>query len=108
FMFLGGTNFVLSYFGFTFKFKKIFKNEEFRVYALLVIGFTLITTLVIIFQADPSYDSIDHPMIWGPTESAFRHAFLSVVSVITTTGFVSADYTAWTPFITFLFLGIMF
>ena len=107
FMFLGGTNFILSYYGFKFKFKKIFKNEEFRVYSFLVIGFIAITTLVIFFKADPSYDSISHPMVWGAFESSFRHAALQVVSVITTTGFVSADFSMWTPFLTILFLGIM-
>ena len=36
FMFLAGTNFVLSYFGFKFNFTKIFKDEEF-VYSLFII-----------------------------------------------------------------------
>src|SRR5690606_21461828 len=31
---------------------------------------------------------------YGPTD-ALRHAALSVVSILTTTGFASADYTAW-------------
>ncbi len=107
FMFLGGTNFVLSYYAFKGKFKSVWKNEEFRAYALLVVGLVLITTLVIYFKADPSQDGIAHPMVWGPFESSFRHAALQVVSVLTTTGFVSADFSMWTPFLTLLFLGIM-
>ncbi len=31
-----------------------------------------------------------------------------VLAVITTTGFVSADYTLWTPFLTVFFFGMMF
>lgn len=103
FMFLGGTNFVLSYFGLHLKFRKIFKDQEFKLYGALILLFTAIATLVVYFQADPSLDSIQHPMVWGPFESAFRHAVFQVVSVITTTGFVTADFTMWTPFLTILF-----
>ena len=38
FMFLAGTNFVLSYFGFKLDFKKIFNDEEFRTYSLFLIA----------------------------------------------------------------------
>lgn len=41
-------------------------------------------------------------------ESIFRDALFQVVSVITTTGFVSADFTMWTPFLTIVFFGLMF
>jgi trk system potassium uptake protein TrkH len=34
-------------------------------------------------------------MPWGNFESAFRHATFQVVAIVTTTGFVSADYTMW-------------
>ncbi len=106
FMFLGGVNFVLSYFGFKFKFKKIFKDAEFRLYAFIVALFAVITTLVVYFQVEPSQTAA-HPMVWGELESAFRHAIFQVVSIITTTGFVTADFTMWSPFLTILFLGIM-
>ena len=59
FMFLAGTNFVLSYFGFKFNFKKIFKDEEFRVYSLFIIGFTVSVATILYFNTDflMSYDS---------------------------------------------------
>jgi trk system potassium uptake protein TrkH len=41
-------------------------------------------------------------------EQSFRHALFQVVAVITTTGLVTADFTAWTPFVTMLFFGLMF
>jgi trk system potassium uptake protein TrkH len=47
-------------------------------------------------------------MVYGPFESAFRHAFFQVVAVVTTTGFVTADFTIWTPFLTTLFFFLMF
>ncbi|WP_394363731.1 TrkH family potassium uptake protein [Aequorivita viscosa] len=108
FMFLAGTNFVLSYFAFKRKFQKIFKDEEFKMYGLFVVGLTTIAALLIYFEADVSASSIAHPMVWGPAESAFRHALFQVVSLITTTGFISADYTMWTPFLTIFFFGMMF
>jgi trk system potassium uptake protein TrkH len=46
--------------------------------------------------------------VWGPLESAFRHALFQVLAIVTTTGFVTADYTLWTPFLTIFFFGLMF
>ncbi len=108
FMFLAGMNFVLSYFGFKGKIQKIIKDEEFKLYTFLVFSFTIIATLVIYYAGDASISSIDHPMVWGEAESAFRHALFQVLATITTTGFVSADFTMWTPFLTIFFFGLMF
>ncbi|HPE83526.1 MAG: TrkH family potassium uptake protein [Aequorivita sp.] len=108
FMFLAGSNFVLSYFAFKRKFQKIFQDEEFKLYSILIVGLTIIASLLIYFEADVALSSIGHPMVWGQFESAFRHALFQVLSIITTTGFVSADYTLWTPFLTIFFFGMMF
>ncbi|MEL0457505.1 potassium transporter TrkG [Flavobacteriaceae bacterium SZ-1-7] len=108
FMFLAGTNFVLSYFAFKGKVQKVIKDEEFKLYFKFVAVFTIIAALVIYFRADVSTSSIDHPMVWGKAESAFRHALFQVLTVITTTGFISADYTMWTPFLVVFFFGLMF
>ena len=101
FMFLAGTNFVLSYFGFKFNFKKIIEDDEFKIYSLFIVGFT--TAIVLILYFNPSLDS----NISG-IEETFRHSLFQVVSIITTTGFVTADYTAWSPLILLLFFGMMF
>lgn len=108
FMFLAGSNFVLSYYAFKGKVQKALGDEELRWYFRFVASFTIITALVIYFKADLSLSSIDHPMVWGKAESAFRHALFQVVSVVTTTGFVTADFTLWTPFLVVLFFGMMF
>ncbi|MFI1770353.1 TrkH family potassium uptake protein [Thalassobellus citreus] len=108
FMFLAGTNFVLSYFAFKGKVQKIIKDEEFKLYFKFVSVFTIIAALIIYFKADVSISSIDHPMVWGEGESAFRHALFQVLTVVTTTGFISADYTLWAPFLGVLFFGLMF
>lgn len=108
FMFLAGTNFVLSYFAFKGKFQKILHDEEFKLYFKFIAIFTAIAALIIYFKADVSVSSIAHPMVWGEAESAFRHGLFQVISVITTTGFVTADFTLWTPFLVVLFFGLMF
>ena len=70
--------------------------------------FTIIAASLIYFRADVSKSTIAHPMVFGEAESAIRHALFQVLTVITTTGFVSTDYTMWTPFLTVFFFGLMF
>lgn len=107
-MLLAGTNFVLSYFAFKGRIQKIFRDEEFRLYMAFVFGFGIIASLVIYFNVDLGLSSIDHPMVWGKAEASVRHALFQVLAVITTTGFITADYTMWTPFLTVIFFGLMF
>ncbi|MEN8886804.1 MAG: potassium transporter TrkG, partial [Winogradskyella sp.] len=108
FMFLAGTNFVLSYYMFKGNVTKIIKDDEFKLYFRFIAIFTVVAALLIYFNADVSKSSIDHPMVLGEGESAFRHALFQILAIITTTGFVSADYTLWTPFLTVFFFGLMF
>lgn len=96
FMFIAGVNFTLTYFGLKLKLKKVWENEEFKAYLTTVLIFTIVTTLGI------SYFSTE------PFEKAFRDAAFQVVSVITTTGFITADYTSWAPILTVLFFFFMF
>ncbi|MCJ7473127.1 MAG: TrkH family potassium uptake protein, partial [Actinobacteria bacterium] len=46
FMFFAGTNFTLSYFAMHFKFRQVFKNEEFRFYVFFILLFAVIITLI--------------------------------------------------------------
>ncbi len=107
FMFLAGTNFVLSYFAFKGKIQRVIKDEEFKFYSIFIAVFTVIVALVIYFEANIPVSDY-HPMVKGIGESSFRHGLFQVVSVITTTGFVTADFTDWTPFLTVFFFGLMF
>lgn len=107
FMFLAGANFILSYFAFKGKVQKVIKDDEFKFYFRGIISFTIIAALIIYFQTDMSVSEY-HPMVLGKLESDIRHALFQVLAIITTTGFVTADYTAWTPFLTILFFGFMF
>ena len=107
FMFLAGSNFVLSYFALTGKVQRIIRDEEFKYYFFFVFIFTIVAALVVYFEANVPVSDF-HPMVWGEAESAFRHSLFQVIAVITTTGFVSADFTSWTPFLTVFFFGLMF
>ncbi len=108
FMFLAGTNFVLSYFAFKGKVQKAIRDEEFKLYFKFIALFTIIAALIIYFRADFSISSIDHPMVYGKGEASFRHALFQVLAIVTTTGFVTANYTLWTPFLVVFFFGLMF
>ncbi|WP_412561914.1 TrkH family potassium uptake protein [Winogradskyella sp. MIT101101] len=108
FMFLAGTNFVLSYYLFKGNVKKIVKDDEFKLYFKFIAAFTIVAVLLIYFRADVSQSTITHPMVFGESESAIRHGLFQVLAIVTTTGFVTADYTMWTPFLTVFFFGLMF
>ncbi len=107
FMFLAGTNFVMSYFALTGKVQRILKDEEFKFYFFFIVGFTIIASILVYFRADVPISDY-HPMVLGAKESAFRHGLFQVLAIVTTTGFVTADFTSWTPFLTVFFFGLMF
>ena len=96
FMFISATNFTLTYFAIKLDFKKVFQNEEFRIYSSFIIFLTAIV-FITLYSIDSSY-----------AEETFRSALFSVVSIITTTGFTTVDFTGWTEFITILFFILMF
>ena len=96
FMFIAGMNFSLSYFALKGNFSKVWKNEEFKYYLGFVIGITLIISVALFFSEDYSI------------EKSFRDALFQVVSIMTTTGYVTADYLSWMPFLMILILMIMF
>lgn len=109
FMFIAGTNFVLTYFALKGKIQKVFKSEEFKYYLFGTLGVTAIISIIIIFFQDPNLESVlAHPKVYGETESAIRHALFMVTSVVTTTGFVSADFTMWNFFATGIFFALFF
>ncbi len=107
FMFLAGSNFVLSYFAFKGKVQRVLRDEEFKFYFGFIVLFSIVVALVVYFKANIPVSEY-HPMPYGEAESSFRHALFQVVSVITTTGFVTADFTNWTPFVKVFFFGLFF
>ena len=109
FMVVAGTNFILTYFALKGKVKKVIQSEEFRYYIFGILGITIIVSSIILFFKDPNLESsIHHPHIFGETESAIRHALFQVTSIITTTGFITADFTMWSFFTTGIFFALFF
>lgn len=109
FMLVAGTNFVLTYFALKGKIQKVFKSEEFKYYLFGILSVTaLVSVIILFFQDDSLSTSIEHPMVYGATESAIRHAFFQVTSIVTTTGFVTADFTMWSFFATGIFFALFF
>ncbi len=96
FMFLAGVNFTMLYFGFTGKVGRIFKNEEFRVYALNMLIISLIVSFGLAVYGN-----------YG-VEEALRNGFFQVASIITTTGFITDNYLLWPNFLIMLIFVLFF
>lgn len=96
FMILAGTNFTILYFSLNRKFDKIWKNDEFKFYIGTILFFTLIVGASLYLSQSSGI------------EKSFRDALFQVVSIITTTGYVTADYLLWGPFIITAIFILMF
>lgn len=96
FMIIAGTNFTLHFFVLRGYFKKVWNNEEYRfyIYTLLIVS-TVITTALL----------VSHHTGF---EKDFRDALFQTVSIITTTGYVTADYLSWPFFVWLLIFMLMF
>ena len=106
FMFIAGTNFVLLYYVFKGKLNKINIDEEFNLYLKFVLFFSVIVALIVFFNSN--FLVSDDISLFSRIEGVIRHSLFQVVSIVTTTGFVTADYTSWTPFLLLIFFGLMF
>ena len=82
FMFLFGISFTLYFYLLGRKFNRFFKDEELRLYLGIVIAAILIITINI-------------SGLYGGVANALRHASFQVSSIISTTGFATADFNLW-------------
>lgn len=96
FMFLAGMNFTLSYMAIRGRFSNVFKDEEFRYYGIIIISFTALITLGLFLTSQLGL------------EQAFRDSLFQVVSIVTTTGYATADYLLWKPILTMLIFALFF
>ena len=86
-MLISSIHFGLIYATFLRKSNNIFRSEVVRTYITIVILSTL-------FVATSLFGANIFPTVW----ESLRHSFFQVVSLITTTGFATADTNLWTPF----------
>jgi trk system potassium uptake protein TrkH len=96
FMFLAGTNFTLHYHLLHGKVKTVIKNDEFKFYLKILGFFTIFIFLLLLIN------QYSHP------EETFRDSLFQVVSIVTTTGYVTSDYELWGPFFQILFFILLF
>ncbi len=95
FMFLAGMNFVLHY-SLLRKPRKILANKEFQVYCLLLfMAISVITADLYIHK-------------FASIQEAFRYGGFQAVSIMTTTGFTTADFNVWSPLSQIILLSLMF
>ncbi len=89
FMILGAINLQLYYLAYREKsLLKIFKDEEVKIY-LLIIGISIVISSFVLFE-NGYYSSI---------YESIRYSSFQIVSASTTTGFSSTDYSNWHPFV---------
>lgn len=95
FMLLFGINFNLFYLFLIKQFKRVFKSEELWTY----LGVIVISILLISYNIYPLVENFG---------TALRQAGFQVISIITTTGFVTADFAQWPMFSQMILFILMF
>lgn len=95
FMLLFGVNFSFYYLVLVKKGRDAFRLEEVRVYLGIFGAATLIIALNILSEIGNLWDSL-------------RHAAFQVASIMTTTGFATADFNLWPQLSRTLLVGLMF
>ena len=95
FMILFGVNFSVYYLISARKPKQAFCHEEMRYY----LGIIFAAILLIAVNIRGSFSSV---------AEAFHHAAFQVASIITTTGYSTADFNAWPEFSKFILVALMF
>jgi trk system potassium uptake protein TrkH len=98
-MILSGINFSLYYFGFKNKLKKIKRNEELKYYLLILFIATIIISISLI--------DFSKPLLFSNLELAWRNSLFTATSLMTTTGFGTADYVQWHTYTWILLLMLM-
>lgn len=96
FMFLAGVNYSLYFSSLRGELSRFWRNSEFKFYlGVTVLAIALITLNTYRY----SYPSI---------LESLRYASFQAVSIMTTTGYATADYEAWVPFAQLLLIVLMF
>jgi len=98
FMVIGSISFPLLYAAFVRKkHRSLFKNEEIRLFAILLFAGSTFTALNLLSRG--IYDSIGE---------SIRYGFFQTISIMTTTGFSTTDYNLWPSAIIILLLMLVF
>lgn len=96
FMILSGTNFVIHYYILKFKLNKVRKNDELWFFLFWIFFAGIFVTTFLYLKTDIAL------------EESFRSAFFQVVSIVTCTGYATADYLQWPVFLWVFIFALMF
>lgn len=97
FMILFGINFNMYYFIVIKRFSDIFKNSELKLY----LG-TILVSIGLICANTMAYG------VYGSFSKAFRYSSFQVGSIMTSTGFATADFDSWPEFSKTILVILMF
>lgn len=86
FLLIFGCNFALYYLILLGKVKDVFKSEEFKTYFIIVVCAVSLVFISLITKLSTVGYSL---------EEAFRHSLFQVSSIITTTGYTTANFDIW-------------
>ena len=104
FMLIGSLNVTLLYFLFRGNYKKFYRDEERRWFMFIILVFVLVTTAWLFANK-----WVDTSAGWpAALEATLRKATFQVVSIISSSGFMTADYLPWGSFFWMLALMLMF
>ncbi len=107
FMFLAAGNFVLHYRALRGKPLFHFKDEEFRWYLGISVIATLTIAAVLMLGGQPIISTTGLKVAPNLIES-IRYSAFQVVSILTTTGFCTADFAIWPAYAGLLLVILMF
>ncbi len=95
FMFIAGTNFSLHYLALKGKLLNYFEDSEFKFYLFFVLIAVFSSAFFLIINNSQS------------VESSFRDSAFSIISILSSTGFVTVNYESWAPFFSEIFLFLL-
>ena len=96
FMFIAGVNFSLHFRAISGDIKSYFRNSEFLTYFWLIALVTVVLTFSLVIKSGN----------WS--HAFFLDSLFQTVSILTSTGYTTADYELWAFFAQFLILILMF
>ena len=97
FMFLSGVNFTLLFYAVRRNFKAVFESEELRSYTIMTVVAVALIVLNLVVQAG-----------WTLNAETITDATFQVVTLMTTTGYMTYDYVLWPTFAQTVLILVMF
>lgn len=96
FMIFAGTNFTIHYYLLHRRMDVVKRNDEFKYYIYFILFVSVVISIALVIDKYAGF------------EKSFRDAIFQVVSIVTTTGYVTFDYEIWGPFFQVVFFLLLF